>query len=162
MRNLLLIFIFLNLVGCGAETRTDSDSKREMVHESHTTTKTVTRETPLENGGRVVETITTTDVTGGERSTTASQERSHTGADAGTASLINGFGTIAGAAVSAATGNPSGTLIGTGIAGLLTAAVSAWGAAKSAESKQLRQERDWHKEDAKDGWDSFKRSKGEA
>ncbi len=153
MRNLLLILSLLLIAGCGADTRTEGDSKREMVSESHTTTKTTTRHTPTEDGGFVVETVTQTDTTAGERSATTHQQTTHTQPDAGAQLLTGTAGRIAGAVMNKASGGiiPEGT--GTALTGLLAAAVAAWGASKSSQANQLRQERDYHKGESDKGWD---------
>lgn len=140
-------------MGCGAETRTEADSKREMVSESQTITKEVTVHTPTANGGFITEKTITADTTAGERSTTASKELTRTAPDAATSALIGSGARIAGAAMNAATGGIGlGEGLGVGLAALLTASVTAWGASKSAESKQLRQERDFHKGDADEAY----------
>lgn len=148
----LVLFALLMLVGCGSETRVEADSKREVVSESHATTKEVTRHTPLENGGFVVEKVITTDTTGGERSATTSRESTKTAPDVSTTALANGLGNIAGAVMNKASGGmvPEGT--GTLISALIAAAVTAYGGMKHGQAKQLREERDFHKADADEGW----------
>lgn len=145
----------LLLSGCGSETRTDGQGTREQVSESHTTTKEVTVHTPTADGGFIVEKTTTSDTTAGERSTTASRESIRTAPDAATNALIGSGARIAGAVMNKATGGllPGGT--GTAISALITAAITAWGARRAGEARQLREERDFHKDDAEKGWSKF-------
>jgi hypothetical protein len=152
MRYLLMIAVLI-LVGCGAETRTESENKREMVSESRTVTKEVTVHTPTAEGGFIVEKTITTETTGGERTTSAAQENTRTAPDAATRGLIATGARIAGHAVSAASGGGiGGEGVATLITALITAGVSAYGAAKHTQAKQLREERDFHKDDAEKGW----------
>jgi hypothetical protein len=152
-----LFVICLLMVGCGAETRTEGKSQRDTSGTGRLVTKEVITTVPLENGGTRTERILETITTNQETETASDQAITRTGPDDRTQGLISGIGSLAGQAFSVATGNPSGTLIGTGIAGLLTAAVTAWGASRNAQAKQLREERDFHKDDAEKGWSKFER-----
>jgi hypothetical protein len=155
MMRAALFLVLLCFTGCGSETRTDADTKREMVSESHTTTKEVTVHTPTADGGFIVEKTTTTDTTAGERSTIASREVARTAPDAATNTLIASGAKVAGAAVNAATGGAGGGLVETLIVAGVTLLMGTIGGAKHAQAKQLREERDTHKEDAREGWERY-------
>ncbi len=149
----LAAFFLLCLSGCGTRTDTTADKQTGTKSQARTVTKEVIRETPLANGGKVIERTLTTDVVSDENSTQTSRERMDTGLDAGTTGMVNALGQVAGAVigapVSAATGGLfDGNGIATAITALVGAGVTAYGASKAAESKQLRQERDFHKDDA--------------
>jgi hypothetical protein len=149
---LALSLLIAVLSGCGAETRTDRESQREQVSESHTVTKEVTVHTPTADGGFIVEKTTTTDTTAGERSKTVGQESQRTAPDAATRALIATGGRLAGQVVNAATGGTGGGLVELGVTAAISALLSAYGGAKHAQARQLREERDFHKDDAEKGW----------
>lgn len=160
---LLTGLIALALSGCGTETRTDSEAKREKTSESRSVTKEVTVHTPTADGGFIVEKTTTTDTTAGERVTSTSAETARTAPDAATRTLIASGGKIAGAVVNAATGGGltgAGGLVEIGVTSAITAILAGYGAAKNAQAKQLREERDFHKDDAEKGWSKFERASG--
>lgn len=159
----LLFACCLLLAGCGAETRTDTATKREVVNQSRTVTKEVTVHTPTADGGFIIEKTTTTETVGGEQVTSSAQESTRTAPDAATRALIATGARVAGQAVSVATGGAvGGDWVATGITGLVTAALTAYGAAQHANAKRLREERDFHKDDAEKGWQHAMSAKNEA
>ena len=154
--SVLLVVAILILCGCGSETRTDGDTKREMVSESHTTTKEVTVHTPTADGGFIVEKTTTTDTTAGERTATTNRETARTAPDDATRSLIGSGARMIGVAASVGIGGIGlGEGLGAGLAALLTAGVTAWGAAKNSEAKAERKRAEEHKADADAGWTKY-------
>lgn len=132
------------LIGCGTQTDVRIGTKSQ----AKTVTKEFIRETPLANGGKVIERTLTTDVVSDENTS----ERTTTGLDPSTAGLVSTFGQVAGAAVSSATGGLGGGMVELGITAAVTALLSGYGAMKHGQAKQLREERDFHKADAEEGW----------
>lgn len=139
------------LCSCGTRSDTEADKKTDTQAKERTVTKEVIRETPLENGGKVIERTLVTDVVSDESSKSASRERTDTGLDAETTGMANALGRVAGAAVGAATGTP-GLPWAEGITALASAAALGWGALKSGQNGGLKQQVEFHKSDAEEGW----------
>lgn len=147
MMRAALFLVALMLTGCGSQTDVRTGTKAQ----ARTVTKEVIRKTPLEGGGEVIERTLISDV----ESVEDTAERSVTGASADTSALANGLGKIAGAAVNAATGGTGGGLVETLVVAGVTLLMGTIGGAKHAQAKQLREERDTHKADAKEGWEKY-------
>jgi hypothetical protein len=140
----LALFVLFMLTGCGTQTDVRIGTKSQ----AKTVTKEVIRETPLANGGKLVERTLTTDQVSDENTT----EKTTTGLDASTNALAGTLGQVVGAAVAPATGGLGGGLVELGVTAAVTALLSGYGAAKHAQARQLREERDFHKDDAEKGW----------
>ena len=125
-----LIFLCFILCGCGNSRTTSQDGYQ---------VKEVTKETPTQDGGRIIEKTITHQ--GQSDSTTK------TTADDATNALIGSVAPILGSAFGVATGTPGlpwGELLG----GAATLAATGWAALKHGQAGQLKQERDFHKDDA--------------
>ncbi len=140
----LVLFGLFMLTGCGTQT----DVRIGTTAKAKTVTKEVIRETPLANGGKLVERTLTTDQVSDENTT----EKTVTGLDRATNNLVSTLGQVAGAAVAPATGGMGGGLVELGVTAAVTALLTGYGAAQQAKAKQLREERDFHKDDAEKGW----------
>ncbi len=167
---LVLAILFALLFVCsGCGTRTDNDDQRRSstASKQQTVTKEVIRETPLANGGKVIERTLTTSVVSDERTDERTTGTMSTGLDADTSAMASTMGRIAGAvvgpAVSQATGGIlSGGEIAAALSAITGAGIAAWGAKRAGEARQLREERDFHKDDAEKGWKAALEPKAQA
>ena len=124
-----ILFVCL-ACGCG-NTRTTGNDGHSI--------KEVTKETPTQDGGRLIEKTVTYQ---GQ-----SDQTTKTTADDATNAIIGSVAPILGSAFGIATGTPGlpwGELLG----GAATLAATGWAALKHGQAGQLKQERDFHKDDA--------------
>jgi hypothetical protein len=134
MTRSLFILLCILVCGCG-NTRTTSQDGYQV--------KEVTKETPTQDGGRIIEKTITHQ--GQSDSTTK------TTPDDATNALIGSVAPILGSAFGAATGTaglPWGEILG----GAATLAVTGWAALKHGQTGELKRQVDFHKADADDAY----------
>lgn len=149
----LLISIFLS--GC-TESRATSESQNQSKETTKKVGKLVTKEvvvqTPLENGGLHIErTLVTDEVedTGTDKTIKSGGiEVVRSGLDDSGKSVMNVVGAVSKAGTGIVGGNG---LVEGGLALAITLAAS-WAANRHAAARQLKEERDFHKADADEGW----------
>lgn len=128
---ILLVFV---LCGCGNTRTTSSDGFQ---------VKEVTKETPTQDGGRVIEKTITHQ---GQ-----SDSLTKVTADDATNALIGSVAPLIGGVVGAVTGTPGlpwGELLG----GAATIAAAGWAALKHGQSNELKRQVEFHKNDADDAY----------
>lgn len=134
MNRALLIFLCVILCGCG-NTRTTSKDGYQV--------KEVTKETPTQDGGRIIEKTITHE--GQSDSTTK------TTADDATNAFIGSAAPLIGSAFGIATGTP-GMPWGEILGGVATVAATGWAALKHGQSNELKRQVEFHKSDADDAY----------
>lgn len=137
-----LFIISLVMAGCGSTTVRTND-----LHQ----VKEVTKETPTADGGRLIEKTVTYQAQGQSVETTAP--------DPTAANFVGAVAPALGSAIGAATGTPGFPWAGT-IEALGGAALTGWAAMKHAQANSLKDQVEFHKNDADEAKQKLDKTNG--